>query len=151
MWTPIAAPKGGFTTNSGRVPLTRAATRMRRSRGTPPNRARKRKGNPRTRTTCATADNCRASSSYVQQIRDAVVNLIWERQKRNLESICHCENAVMGVPLEETELNNSQRKIINCFWRNGRTKKSDHVNTTAPMLVVHCIIQIFGGDGAFSQ
>ena len=119
-WTPGAALKVCFTANSGSVSLTRGASRMRRTRGTRPNAARKRKGNPQARATCAAADFCGASSTYVQRIRDAVANLILECQNHSLDSICHYENAVLDILLDETELNISLREIIDGFWRKGK-------------------------------
>ena len=150
-WTPGAALKVCFTTNSRSQSLSRGASRMRRTRGTRPNAAGKRKSNPQARATCAAADFCAASSSYVQQIRDAVANLILERQSHRLDSISHYENAVLEILLDETELKISQRKIIDRFGRKGKRKKVVHVNTTVPALAVHGSIQFSSGDVAFSQ
>ena len=44
-WTQAAFLKVCFTANSGSMSLTRGASRMRRTRGTPPNASRKRKSN----------------------------------------------------------------------------------------------------------
>ena len=57
-WTPSAFLKVCFTANSGSMSLTRGASRMRRTRGTRPNAAGKRKGNPQARATRAAADFC---------------------------------------------------------------------------------------------
>ena len=73
-WTPSAALKVCFRANSGSMPLTRGASQMRRTRGTPPNAPRKRKSNRQARATNAAADHFGSSSLYVQQIRDALAN-----------------------------------------------------------------------------
>ena len=124
---------------------------MRRTRGTRPNAAGKRKGNPQARATRAAADFCGASSSYVQQIRDAVASLLVERQKHSLDSVCHCENAVVEILLDETELKISLRKNIDGFWQKGTRHKVIHANTTAPELAVHGSIHFSRSDVAFLQ
>ena len=150
-WTPIAFLKVCFTANSGSMSLTRGASRMRRTRGTRPNAAGKRKGNPQARATRAAADFCGASSSYVQQIRDAVASLLVERQKHSLDSVCHCENAVVEILLDETELKISLRKNIDGFWQKGTRHNVIHANTTAPELAVHGSIHFSRSDVAFLQ
>ena len=55
-WTPGAALKVCFTTNSRSQSLSRGASRMRRTRGTRPNAAGKRKGNPQVQAKRAAAD-----------------------------------------------------------------------------------------------
>ena len=150
-WTPSAALKVCFTANSGSMPLTRGASQMRRTRGTPPNAPRKRKSNRQARATNAAADHFGSSSLYVQQIRDALANLILEVQSRSLDSIGHYENAVLEILLDETELKISQRKIIKCYWKKSRKMEVTHVNTVVPALAVHGSIQFSGGDVAFLQ
>ena len=136
-WTPTAFLKVCFTANSGSMSATRGASRMRRTRGTPPNASLKKRSNPQARATSAAADHCNSSSLYVQQIRNALANLILEVQSRSLDSIGHYENAVLEILLDETELKISQRKVIQCFWRHRKQKKVVHVNTVVPALAVH--------------
>ena len=133
------------------MPLTRGASQMRRTRGTPPNAPRKRKSNRQARATNAAADHFGSSSLYVQQIRDALANLMLEVQSRSLDSIGHYENAVLEILLDETELKISQRKIIKCYWKKSRKREVTHVNTVVPALAVHGSIQFSGGDVAFFQ
>ena len=149
--TPTAFLKVCFTANSGSMSATRGASRMRRTRGTPPNASLKRKSNPQARATSAAADHCNSSSLYVQQIRNALANLILEVQSRSLDSIGHYENAVLEIPLDETELKISQQKVIQCFWRRRKQRKVVHVNTVVPALAVHGSIKFCGGIIAFLQ
>ena len=58
---------------------------------------------------------------------------------------------MLEIPLDETELKISQRKIIDRFGRKGKRRKVVHVNTTVPALTVHGSIQFSSGDVASSQ
>ena len=103
------------------------------------------------RATNAAADHCSCSGSYIQDIRNALANLILEVQSRSLDSIGHYENAVLEILLDETELKISQRKVIQCFWRKRKQRKVVHVNTVVPALAVHGSNKFCGGNIAFLQ
>lgn len=123
---------------------------MPRFRGTPQNASRKSKGNPQARATCAAADFHASSLTYVQHIRDAAADLILERQNQCIDSISNCENAVLELLLD-TELNISIPRAIDGGFKNNRTSKVIHVNTSAPAVVVHASIKFSSGVVAFSQ
>ena len=133
-WLPAAVIKACFNARSGpKFSQSRPAIRMRLRRGVT-RQASDRRSNPHSRATSVMADEKGASCSYVQEIRDAMANLIWQEQQRVVQTYLPCIHAVAEVALDETEHKVSIRKVF------PLARKVRLINMVVPVLVIHVVM-----------
>lgn len=133
-WLPAAVISACFSARARpKFSQSRQAIRMRLRRGVT-RKACDRRSNPHSRATSAIADAREASCSYVQEIRDAMANLIWEEQLKVAQTYVPCTHAVAEVALDETEHKVSIRKLFPLL------KKVRLINLVVPVLVIHVVL-----------
>ena len=140
-WQPKAVLRACFSRRRKETKSkTKAAIRMRRLRrrnavGRVKRKAKRVRTNPNSRATSAVADQCDASTSYVQELRDAVCQFMMDKQIEAVKSNRRGDHCIAEITLDETEHKISQKRVL------LRVKRIKHVNIVVPVLVMHCILK----------
>jgi hypothetical protein len=119
---------------------SRSACRKRLQRGVK-RTIRKSRVTPQARSTQSVAERFRSSTSYLQSVRDAVANLVMERQLEYAVAKLPATRAVFRLALDETEQKVSFTKTFKFL------KKKVAVNQTISSFVAHGCLRVAAREG----
>lgn len=125
--------------------MSQAAKRMRKRRAVYPKRLNKRRrADPTSRSVTAVADYCKASTTYVGKVRNAVSDLILERERSLLQEVCGVDHAICEIAFDETEQTIARHRQLVI---NGKAKVKRCIRVV-PVMVTHATLTLCLQTGA---
>ena len=144
-FTPVGILRSCWSPYEGNeVSMSQAAKRMRKRRGADPKRLKKRRRvDPTSRSVTAVADSCKASTTYVGKVRNAVCDLILDRECSVLQGLSSVDHAICEIAFDETEQTIARHRQLVI---SGRAKVKRCIRVV-PVMVTHATLTLCSQAG----